>query len=245
MCSEYIVKTTAEEIAESIDDIVKIISKEKSWNKRIKMSLTAPLIEKQNGELVLTEGVFPTPSPFPNSRMSDLKVNRKTGEEELVRIYDVPSWKEGFAHAPCLIPMSSFIEPVYWGENIGAAMNFSSKKDPVLFVAGLRMIRNPKLDKRDAGFSLITHTASEQMLQYHHRLVALIEPKQAIDWLDEDLTPQERFNYLLKNRYVPEFEVEKDRMMAKKPQSRIDEQNEKLKEEMRYRQFLEDEMIGG
>ncbi len=245
MCSEYSIKKTDQEIFVSFGQRGKNISGREVFDQKVQMSLPAPILEIQDGQLVLTEALFPTPPPFPNSRMSDLKQNKKTGEEELVRIYDVPSWKYGFAHAPCIVPMSSFVEPVYWGDELGSAMKFSLKNHETIFVAGLRMIRNEQADKTTAGFSLITHTASDQMLNYHHRLIVLLKAKAAQDWLILGGSAEERFNFLLANRYVTSFEIEKDRVMAKKPQKRIDEQLAKLDKEMIYREFLEVEGLDG
>ncbi len=245
MCSEYSIKTTQKELETTLKTQLKNMSGVHEWNQKVKMTLKAPLIEMQNGDIVLTEGVFPKPPPFPNSRISDLKINRQTGEEELVRIYDVQAWKEGFARAPCLIPMSSFVEPVYWGHEIGKAVQFTAKDEPLLFVAGLRMIRANHPDKSKAGFSLLTHTASPQMLDYHHRLIFLLTKEHALDWITQDFLPTERFDFLLKHRSIPHFKIATDRVMAKKPQARIDEQKSKLKEEIRYVNFLKTEGILG
>lgn len=245
MCSEYTSKTTQKELEDALTVSLKNLMNESSWDKKIKMSLQSPILELQNNEIVLTEARFPTPPPFPNSRLSDLKENKRTGEIELTRIYDVASWKHGFNLAPCIVPMKSFIEPVYWGPELGSAMRFSSEQGEQLFVAGLRMIRSEKEDKTLAGFSLITHTASEQMLKYHHRLIVKLKAPAAIDYLAFDGTPEERFNFLLENRYMPNLKAEKDRTMVKKPKSRIDEQVAKLEKEMQYREFLKTEGVAG
>ncbi|MBC7740776.1 MAG: SOS response-associated peptidase family protein [Bdellovibrionaceae bacterium] len=245
MCSEYSIKTSQKKLESTLKTQFKNVTGAKTWDQKVKMSLKAPLIEMQNNDLVLTEGVFPTPPPFPNSRLSDLKINRKTGEEELVRIYDVPAWKEGFSKAPCLIPMSHFVEPVYWGDDTGKAMQFTTEKDPLLFCAGLRMIRASSSDKTKTGFSLITHTASKQMLNYHHRLIFLLQADHALDWITLEGSPLERFEFLLKHRYIPKFKIETDRIMAKKPKSRIEEQKIKLDIEMKYVEFLKTEGISG
>lgn len=245
MCSEYILKTRIEEFQDAFEDMIVNLSGAQQWERRVRLSERAPLIELQNDKLVLTEAQFPAPPPFPNSRISDLKIDYKTGEEKLMRIYELPTWKRGFTEARCLIPLTAFVEPAYWGPSAGSAMTFSSQEDPVLFVAGIRILNPKSMDKTGAGFSLITHTASKQMLEYHQRLVVLLKAKDGLQWIQNDGTPEEKLKFLLEKRYMPTFAVDKDRNLAKVWEKKKDLHAQKLSHEKSYAEFLQIEGLRG
>ncbi len=82
------------------------------------------------------------------------------------------------------------------------------------------------------------------MLEYHHRLIVILEAEKAVGYLAE-MTPQERFDYLIENRYTGTFETTKVRNMAKGWEKKIDIQNSKLKNEMYYREVLKSNDVDG
>jgi putative SOS response-associated peptidase YedK len=188
----------------------------------------------------LVERVFPA-SPFPNSRLS----GADTGDAENIRrIYDLPTWKEGFRSERLLVPLTDFFEPAYWGSEKGAIMRFHVPEDEVFFIAAIAIKPNvPKTGKRD-GFSLITHAATTQMLNYHHRLVVILRGKDALGFLEPG-TPEEKFNYLLEHRYTGPLEAEKERTMAKGWEKRVELHNSKLAHEMKYTDKLAKEGVEG
>ena len=236
MCSEYHVKTTASEIERELGSNLNIRSPAAEWDKRIKFTTTAPVIRKAKDELVLDELIFPA-QPFPNSRLSQLKEN-----DQIVRIYDVPLWKQAFTQFPCVVPLTSFMEPAYWGENAGSIMEFLPKETKHFFVPGLVIKPRVPATGQFNGFTLLTHTASQQMLQYHHRLLVLLTPEKALDYLNlKQPSAEDRYQFLLDNRHISTFQVEKSRTMARGWEKRVDEHKDSLESEMQYREALERE----
>ncbi len=248
MCSEYHIKTNLMEIADELKTAIKTSVAKPEWDQRIKFSLSAPVIAKKENEIRLGELIFPV-QPFPNSRLSQVKE-----EGQVVRIYDVPLWKQGFSKFPCIVPMTSFLEPAYWGPNAGQIVEFSPPQGKLFFVPGfLIKPRVPASGKLNA-FTLLTHTASEKMLQYHHRLLVLLEPEAALEYLNlsddarpahATLTPEDRFNFLIKNRFVPDFKTAKSRHMAKGWEKRVDQHLTALENEKAYLSTLSHEQVLG
>jgi putative SOS response-associated peptidase YedK len=251
VCSEYQTKTSPKEIEKALG--VSIIDKTKDfdWGKTVKFYTEAPVLQKNKKEDVeLVLRTFPS-SPMPNSRLSGLEGQSDGGsdaedvdEKQIKRIYEMKYWKDGFAHAPLLVPISEFTEFSYWGEDIGTAHGFKIPKEKVMFVAAIGIKPFTPKGPPNSAFSLLTHTATEQMLEYHHRLIVLLEKDVALEYL-EDMTVEERFNFLIKNRYQGPLEVHKVRNMAKGWEKRIDTQERKKRHEMKYRHVLEANDVSG
>ena len=248
MCAEYQIKATISEIQAELGFPIQKICPADSWSTRIKMSLAAPVIGVKEGEIRLNELIFPV-DPFPNARLSQLESNKTEvadAEDQIVRIYDIPLWKAGFEKYPCLVPMTSFFEPTYWGPFRGDVVEFRDPEHKILFVPSfLIKPREPATGKLN-GFSLLTHTASKQIVGYHHRLLVFLEPQRALAYLKmEDLTAEERFEFLLAYRYVPDFNVSFDRVMAKNWERRVEDHEHALANENRYVEALKREGVKG
>lgn len=241
MCSEYHVKTKINEIADELGVPVKSVSENTAWDQRTKFTLHAPVIAKKEDEFRVGELIFPA-QPFPNSRLSQIKE-----DDQVVRIYDIPLWKQSFKQFPCIVPMTSFLEPAYWGKDAGSVIEFTPPKENLFFVPGIVIKPRVPATGKLNGFSLLTHTASEQMLQYHHRLLMLLKPEAAVEYLnlDSETDPEERFNFLIENRYVPEFKTMKSRHMAKGWDKRVDQHLAALEDEKAYRSALHQEQVPG
>lgn len=244
------IKANTERVKRLIGRPILIRTKETEWNRRVKLTNSFPTIETSESDdsgdaLELHDRLFPV-MPFPNSRLSDIVLNPASGEEELVRIYNRPTWSPGFASERCLVVMTSFFEPAYWGPQAGTVQEFSSINDDILLVAAIKIKPiKPSTGKRD-GVSLLTHVPSEFMVQYHHRLMVFLKPDHGLEWISGGkANVQEKFEFLLENRYMPELVAKKDRTMAKGWEKRIAKHEEALGDENRYIEFLKTEGIKG
>jgi len=238
MCAEYTVKTSARKIQERLGLPVRE-EQTVHFPDRIKFTNSAPVLIAGSR---LVEKIFPA-NPFPNARLSGVDDADET-DQDIRRIYDVPLWKKSFSDSPALVPMTAFFEPVYWGKDIGTVQKFEVPKTDLFFVAG--MLIKPRVPARPGldGFSLLTHTATKQMMQYHQRLVTILKPDVALKYL-EPMSPQERFDFLIENRYTGELDVEKDRNMAKGWEKRVAQQEAKRHREEAYRAALQREGTNG
>lgn len=247
MCAEYQLTASKKEIKEAMG--VPLTDDEISPPKierRIKLSLSAPVIELRKDGPALTEKIFPV-QPFPNSRLSGLAHGSEEevpADREIERIYDEKTWKDGFEQRPLLIPMTGFLEPVYWGEAKGSVQEFKIPGETVFLAAGIAIkSRIPKTDSINA-FTILTHTATKQMLSYHQRLVVLLKPEVAILYLEE-MPARERFDFLMKNRYTGPLDLSHERVMAKGWEKRIAIQEAKLAREKAYLDSLKQEGSSG
>ncbi len=249
MCSEYTNKTSINEIHDALGVTLLNTTNETKWDQVVKFSMSVPVIEIANGKPTLSLKIFPV-SPMPNSRLSGVG-NQTDGDDKNVndeiqikRIYEMPWWKRGFSEFPIVIPMTSFREFAYWGPEKGTAQDFKLPKETVFFAAGILIKPFVPKGEANSAFSMLTHTATEQMLKYHHRLVVILEGKYAIQYLNK-MPPQERFDFLLKHRYTGHLLTEKIRDMGKGWTKRVDHQESKLHKEMQYRSVLEKENVEG
>lgn len=243
MCAEANIKTSDKAIKSALG--VPFVNKtgEVEWNKRVKLTDSFPTIESVGTQLELQSRIFPA-VPFPNSRLSDLVMSKVTGEEEIVRIYERPTWRDGFTNQRCLTILTSFFEPAYWGDEAGTVQEFSSKDDQVLFVASIKIQpRKPATGKVD-GVSLLTHTADDLMMQYHHRLLVFLRPEHGLEWIaGGNADPYKKFEYLIQNRYIPNLETRRERVMAKGWEKRVDDHLHALEDEKRFMTALNNENL--
>lgn len=239
MCSEFTIKAKKADIERELEIEVKNLTDDDPWDKRIKLTSKAPIIYREStGEIILDNYIFPL-KPQWNSRLSG---DDKFDTENIRRIYDLKSWKQPFEKTPCLVPMSSFIEPVYWGEQVGTAQAFSLESTP-FFVAGLRI--HATMPLTDRAFSLITHTPTKQMLEYHRRLLVILPTKKALEWL-EPMEKTDRFSFLLENRVTSDLIVSKDRNLSPSTiKKNTTERLEERQEELRYMAKLKAEGVEG
>ncbi|MES2857469.1 MAG: SOS response-associated peptidase family protein, partial [Bdellovibrionota bacterium] len=201
------IKANTEKVKKLFDRPILVRTKETEWDRRVKLTNSFPTIEPaaDGNSLELRDRLFPV-MPFPNSRLSDVVINAATGEEELVRIYNRPTWAPGFKAERCLVVMTSFFEPAYWGSEAGTVQEFSSNEDEILLVAAIKIKPiKPATGQRDA-VSLLTHVPSEFMLQYHQRLLVFLKPDAGVEWISGgavggNTDPQKKFDFLLANRH--------------------------------------------
>lgn len=250
MCSEYQTKTSPKEIEEALGVPILNHAAEFEWGSKMNFFKNGPVLQKRaSGELELVLKSFPT-SPMPNSRISGLEGQSDGGDEEksddrqIKRIYEMALWKDGFKSHPLLIPMSEFTEFAYWGKEKGTAQGFKIPNEKVLFAAGIAIKPFKPNGPVFSGYSILTHTATPQMFEYHQRLIVLFEKRIALEYLEE-MSPKERFDFTIANRYTGELEVEKIRSMAKGWEKRIDLQSLKNQRELTYRKVLEKEGVEG
>lgn len=251
MCSEYTLKTNPKQVEAALGIPIRNISGDTTWNQTVRIFTEGPIIKPVDDGAEFRTYIFPK-SPFPNSRLSGFENQSDSGsddvgdedDKQIKRIYDKPRWGKPFASYPLLVPMTSFTEYAYWGDQKGAALSFAIPDEPVFFAAGMEIKPFvPKTEKQN-GFTILTHTATDQMLKYHQRLIVLLKPEFASEYLGE-MSPKDRFKFLIENRYRGKLEVQKLRSMAKGWEKRISVQEAKLKRELTYRKTLDGEHIEG
>lgn len=243
MCAEYVTRTSAKQIADALGERIINDTGETQWDRVVKLTTRAPVVTFKEGQPRLELLTFPI-IPNQNARMSGLD---EKAPDQIKRVYERPTWKKAFLEHRALVPMTSFREPAYWGEDAGRIMEFSSPKDPVLFVPAILVTPRKPEGPLLSAFSLLTHTPSTQMLKYHHRLLMFLRPDHAVAWASGGKTADglEKFNFLAKHRYTPKLNVVIAREMAAGWKKRINAHLEDLDAEKVYMERLgQEEVIG-
>lgn len=150
------------------------------------------------------------------------KVKFATHNARLETVDQKPTFKEAFVKRHCVIPMDSFIEPIYLNELAGNMIAFTSR-DPMYATGIWEEWVSQKTGEILNSFAILT----SEPLPYvgkvgHDRSPVFLEPKNVETWLkNEGEKPKELKKFLLDHLYHPDFYTEIDRPMAKGWQKRI------------------------
>lgn len=139
-----------------------------------------------------------------------------TYNARLESIPEKPTWRKPFETKRCLIPITSFIEPIYENEHAGHMVGFSSPENPILMAAG---IYDEWVDKETGeiieSFAIITSQPYEFILRNgHDRSPIFLKQHIQGEWLDPKPRNARDLIALLKHeRTELNFNAEKDRPM--------------------------------
>lgn len=240
MCSEYELYTELAKVDDSLGfKINKPKIKISHFELHVRIYGQAPIIVINDGKPSYEFAQFslkPPGTPFStfNARLADWDAK----QDKVKPIYEKATWKKPFVATRCLIPMSAFYEPIYLGDHAGQVMAFKSPKAPILFAAGIYSEgQNPKKPgELYIGFSIIIHTAIPFVLETgHHRTPMLLAGAAARSYLEDSMTAQERYKFLLNNRDVPELTATSQRLLAKGWEKRVGENQKAHDEELEFK----------
>lgn len=136
-------------------------------------------------------------------------------------IIEKPTWKTSFVSNHCIVPMSSFIEPIYAGEFGGYMVGFSS--DDPMYAAG---ISNLWIDKETGEkiptFAMIMKEPYKFVEQIgHDRSPVLLSAAASKEWLASEGEDPELLRDFLLDNVMPyeKFKVAKLRALKSRPSS--------------------------
>lgn len=148
----------------------------------------------------------------------EFKVKFATHNARLETIEAKPTWKTPFMRNHCLVPMTSFIEPIYEGSFAGQMVEFFQKEDQLLSAAGIFDIwKNPQTQENHYSFSIITSPPSDFMLSLgHDRSPLFLSENAQMDWLSLNSSSVQKLkNFLNDKKIIPELGVRTDRYLKK------------------------------
>ena len=250
MCSEYQLMTAAKKVDEAIGFTVRDPKPGLGqFEFHIRIYGQAPIIVVDcDGEAKFEYAQFslkPPGTPYStfNARLADWDDKK----DQAKKITDRATWKKPFAATRCLVPMTSFFEPIYSGDNAGQMMAFSSPDAPVLFAAGI-FAEGPNPKKPGelyVGFAMIIHSALPHVLQVgHHRSPVLLKSADARSYLCDSMPANERYEMLLAKRSAPRLVSVKVRDLSKGWQKRVAANTQAHEEEMEFvRRFGESQLV--
>lgn len=164
---------------------------------------SASVIIKQDDDLIIKDMGF---SLVPHWS-KEPKVKFATHNARIETIEEKPTWREPLQKHHCIIPISSFMEPVYEGEFVGNIIEFHPKKDSVLWAAGIFDIWNQQKET----FTIMT-TKPDHFIEKngHDRSPVFMNYDNAIQWLS---TFTNMLKYIKSNIYRPELTISIDRAL--------------------------------
>lgn len=134
-------------------------------------------------------------------------------------------WKWAIRETRCVVPITSFEEPAYWGdETAGTMIEFARADGDLLLSAGIyRWWWSPDGSEELATMALLLRPASEYVDAHgHHRQPLFIEESRLDDWLTpEELTTEDAVALLREIRAEPELTHTHVRDMAVGWKSRV------------------------
>jgi len=172
----------------------------------------APVIRQDGARAVLLEMRF---SLLP-SWSKEPKVKFATHNARLETIDEKPTWKNVFINRHCVVPLTSFIEPIYEGDHAGHMVAFSRNDEQMLLAAGLwDEWVNKTTGEVIQSFAIITHEPPPFIAAVgHDRCPVFVGEAAAKQWLEnEGSKPQELKQYLLQSQEVLELKVHNHRPM--------------------------------
>src|SRR5579859_1528688 len=96
------------------------------------------------------------------------------------------TWKSALENQRCVVPLSEFHEPAYWGPLAGNMVRYTS--DEPLYAAGLwKRWRNPRDGKQVLSFAIIVHEALPIVEEHgHDRSPVFLDEAGALEWIKAD-----------------------------------------------------------
>lgn len=146
----------------------------------------------------------------------DAKVKFATHNARIETVTEKPTWKTPFLKQHCLVPMTGFYESAYEGPCAGHIIQFSEKKDHLLFAAGIYdQWKNPETKKVSQSFSILTTTPTAFIVDHgHDRSPIFLNESIAKAWLNVN-GQSDRYwlDFLNEQGVRPELKVSVDRAL--------------------------------
>lgn len=211
MCASYMIKArNPQQIGIPVDQ--RIDDFEQFSDQLIVPHRPAPVIKAEGEKNILTTMRF---SLLP-SWSKEPKVKFATHNARLESIDEKPTWRTVFARNHCVVPLSGFIEPIYEGEYAGHMVSFARQDGELLYAAGVwDEWVNKETGEIIPSFSIITFDPPQFVATVgHDRCPVFLSEDRAQEWLhnggEKSLLLKD---FLLNNRLIPDFGVQKFRAM--------------------------------
>jgi putative SOS response-associated peptidase YedK len=153
----------------------------------------------------------------------DRKPKFSTHNVRLETVLEKPTWKRPFLKNHCLVPISTFIEPIYEGKFAGNMVKFVLN-ECVFIPAICDHWTDPKTNKIIHSFSILTSEPGKFVKKVgHERSPIFIKQNIRIfdSWFDFEKNDGDSFIELLDKRYEPKMSAIIDRPLKKGWEKRI------------------------
>jgi putative SOS response-associated peptidase YedK len=139
-----------------------------------------------------------------------------------VEKYDQWPWKVPFRQSRCIVPISEFREPCYWGETAGTEVYFHAPDREYIGAASLYSVWKGPGGQDLVTMTLLLRPASEYVMEHgHHRQPFFIEQDGFDAWMERgERDPDKSLAVLREFAFDGPFEYRVERQMAASWKSR-------------------------
>jgi putative SOS response-associated peptidase YedK len=139
-----------------------------------------------------------------------------------VENFDKWPWKLPFQEHRCILPLSEFREPCYWGETAGAEVYFRPVDHGLLSVAGFYNVWRTEGDARFYSMTFLMRPACKYVMDHgHQRQPFFLNPRGLDKWMKAGKRdPKESLEVLRDFAHEPPLEYRIERQMAASWKSR-------------------------
>lgn len=227
MCAQYMIRARAKSLAYQFGVPY---DAQMEWEEHILPFKKAPVILQEPKGRVLKSMQFslvPAWSKEPRAKFATHNARLLTPDPQhnsSIPIFQKPTWRDAFSKRRCLVPMTSFIEPIYRGDFAGCMVRFFEKAESILVAAGIwEEWVSKKTGEIIDSFAVITHFPHPFVKEIGHDRTPLFLSVQNSDaWLDSSLKePRVLLDLLLNNKIALELSALKDREMKPGWEKRI------------------------
>ena len=148
--------------------------------------------------------------------------------------YNSWPWKLPFAEHRCILPLSEFREPCYWGDTAGTEVYFKATDGKYLCVAGLYNVWKSQGSERFYTMTFLMRPASKCVMDCgHHRQPFFLAEDGFDKWMEpRKRDPKESLNILREYAHEPPLVYRIERHMAanwkRRQKDRIADRDEQL-----------------
>ena len=119
------------------------------------------------------------------------RVKFSTHNARIETLEEKPTWRGPLKTNRCLVPLTSFIEPIYTGSLAGNMVAFGQVQGDLLVAAGLwDLWTSQETGEIKESFAIVTTAPPEFVLSVgHDRCPVFLQPEAFEGWLDVQKTP--------------------------------------------------------
>lgn len=204
MCAQFLIKTNAQEI----EKLFGISPAEEIWDERI--------LPYTLGHVITNKGIRKMNFSLIPLWLKERKPKFATHNARIETIHEKPTWKKPLETKRCLIPLSTFIEPIYVNEFAGNMVGFTPENSQIVVAAG---IYDEWVDKETGeiieSFSIITTAPYKYIEQVgHDRSPVFLDQKSFNEWIaPKPVKATEAVEFLMQSKIEPNFTAQIDRPM--------------------------------
>ncbi len=218
MCAQFTINCSASDLARYFELLH--VSAE-SYDKRVLPRGKTPVVRRRGGDRILDEMQFSLVPSWSKERV----VKFATHNARIETLTEKPTWKKPLQSRRALVPISSFIEPVYDGDFRGNMVSFRAAQDPVLAACAIcDEWHSPEDGSVLASFAIVTGEPSDFVKTIGHDRQPLFLNREAWDeWLDPAPRKGEEMIALMRRAaIVPELSAEIDRPLKPGWEKKLD-----------------------